>query len=188
MAIDPAENVRLKGLLAQRDQLEPHADQAGALGFELSKLLDAQHHHLHDPGHEHTVARLKALGRTRQEVWDELEPLWQRVKVVEPVVSLLEHHTAELECVDRDRSDVADVARRTASLVEGLGSALAAIGFEVSIPDPPTPSWDSIEVVAARLGELRDVLTEERDDLQSRHAEANERHSELTAQIMAITG
>ena len=184
--VDPDDVHRESELHEQRAAVEPEAQRALQLGTLLGKLLAEQHDSLHHPGHEQTVVIIKALGKQRQEVWDELEPVWQRVKVVEPVVELIERHLAELAGA-RDRA-VEAVARKTSSLIVGIERALSAIGFEIGVPDQPGPTWIAIDEAADGLTQLAEILTEERESLRARRDVAQARYDDLTAQIMAITG
>jgi len=183
-AIDPAYDTRREQLLAHREALSPHAAELEALSAELSTLLAAQHDSLHQPGHEATVAAIKLLGRQRQEIWDEIEPVWQRVKVVEPVVQLIDKHLETLA----GRGSAERAAIRTRNLLAGIQVALSAIHYDIGLPEPPQPDWTSLDVTCERLTALRELLVEERDVLRQRRRDRQTEYDALTDKIQDITG
>jgi len=175
---------RRAALLGQREDLTPQVAPLRASEQELSRLLAAQHDSLHQPGHEATVAAIKALGRERQVIWDELEPVWQRVKVIEPVVQLIEDHLLVL----KGRGSPTKLALRTQRFLCGIQEALSVIHYDIGLPSPPEPSWEALDAVAQQLQAVRELLVEERDGLRQRHTQKRAEHDALTAQIQAITG
>jgi len=182
--IDPTYDARRQTLLERREALAPEVAALLPLNEELSRLLAAQHESLHQPGHEATITAIKALGRERQEIWDELEPVWQRVKVIEPVAQLIEDHLEALS--SRGSADWA--ATRTANLLRGIQETLAVIHYDIGLPEAPAPDWDALDETAERLRALRDLLAEERTELQARHRDKRVAYDALTDQIQAITG
>jgi hypothetical protein len=183
-AMTEADAEKMETLHEHRADLTQQAAPLRATEQELSQLLAAQHDSLHQPGHEATVAAIKALGRERQVIWDELEPVWQRVKVVEPVVQLIEKHLLVLE----GRGSASKVALRTERFICGIQEALSVIHYDIGLPSPPEASWEAIDTVARQLQAVKELLIEERDGLRQRHSQKRAEHDALTAQIQAITG
>jgi hypothetical protein len=187
--------------------LRPLADESTARGQALHAFQHQQRHALQAATYAGAVRELADLGGERDRLAATIQPLNQRLAMVDPALAvlrrfvdrLLEEHTTSGDLADPHGIRSWRAGQLATNLITGLGAVIAAVELDIPLPNPPelpeepNPTrskgiWVEVHRVQGQLAELHAILEEEGSTLRADRDAQQERHEQVTRSILDRMG